>query len=252
MQKRIQEERDKQFSFGLAILSKALEELTPKQLEVFKMVELENLNFHEIGRLTNISHNLKRHVKIFVDYQLKDQVPLRIRGNAEYFITIKKRDKKYPILLYLYYLPFKLIYKLLRSLIKRYELKKKPISKHSNRTSIGTYKRNDVTLIYAALRNSAHLFKRICDWFDNFYYFKLTTILSQEGEEKGTIKKLCINIRDLTHNGSNLYDSTFLSYAYEQKKSKSFQDLDTFTSLTPSIEELSKCSSRFYDKINQK
>ena len=201
---------------------------------------------------STISHNLKRHVKIFVDYQLKDQVPLRIRGNAEYFITIKKRDKKYPILLYIYYLPFKLIYKLLRSLIKRYELRKKTISKHSDRISKGTYKRNDITLIYAFLRNSANLFKRICDWFDSFYYFKLTTILSQEGEEKGLVKKFCINIRDLTHNGSNLYDSTFLSYAYEQKKNKAFKDLDTFTSLTPSIEELSKCSSRFYDKINQK
>ncbi|MDE6408439.1 MAG: hypothetical protein K2K50_07555, partial [Anaeroplasmataceae bacterium] len=199
---------------------------------------------------STISHNLKRHVKIFVDYQLKDQVPLRIRGNAEYFITIKKRVKKYPILLYLYYIPFKLTYKLLRSLIKRYELKKKPISKHSDRISKGTYKRNDITLIYAALRNTANLFKRICDWFDSFYYFKLTTILSQEGEEKGLVKKLCINIRDLTHNDSNLYDSTFLSYAYEQKKNKAFKDLDTFTSLTPSIEELSKCSSRFYDKIN--
>lgn len=37
---------------------------------------------------STISHNLKRHVKIFVDYQLKDQVPLRIRGNAEFFIII--------------------------------------------------------------------------------------------------------------------------------------------------------------------
>ena len=45
--------------------------------------------------------------------------------------------------------------------------------------------------------------------------------------------------------------ATFLSYAYEQKKNKAFKDLDTFTSLTPSIEELAKCSSRFYDKINQ-
>ncbi len=201
---------------------------------------------------STISHNLKRHVKIFVDYQLKDQVPLRIRGNAEYFITIKKRDKKYPILLYLYYLPFKIFYKILRSLIKRYELKKKPISKHSNRISKGTYKRNDITLIYAILRNLSHLFKRICEWFDSFYYFKLKTILSQEGEEKGIQKKLCINIRDLTYNNQKLYDSTFLSYAYEEKKNKAFKDLDTFTSLTPSIEELEKCSSRFYDRINQK
>ncbi len=200
---------------------------------------------------STISHDLKRHIKLFVDYQLKDQVPLRIRGNAEYFITIKKRDKKYPILLYIYYLPLKLIYKFLRRLIQKYELKKKPISKHSTRTSIGSYKRNDMTLLYSVLRNTVNLFKRICSWFDSFYYFKLTTVLSQEGEDKGIQKKLCINIRDLTHNNQNLYDSTFLSYAYEQKKNKAFKDLDTFTSLTPSIEELSKCNSRFYDKINQ-
>ena len=68
MQKRIQQERDKQFSFGLAILSKALEELTPKQLEVFKLVELENLSFHEIGRLTNRSSTA---VKQHYDYALK-------------------------------------------------------------------------------------------------------------------------------------------------------------------------------------
>lgn len=54
---------------------------------------------------STVSHNLKRHTKIFVDYQLKDQVPLRIRGNSEYFITIKERKKKYPLLLFIYYLP---------------------------------------------------------------------------------------------------------------------------------------------------
>ena len=73
------------------------------------------------------SHNLKRHTKIFVDYQLKDQVPLRIRGNSEYFITIKKRDKKYPIILMLYYLPFRLMYKITRYYIKKYELRKQSI-----------------------------------------------------------------------------------------------------------------------------
>lgn len=235
-----------------------LEEYITISLSEFDKEYNSHDNKKEVGEdgaatfFSTISHDLKRHVKIFVDYQLKDQVPLRIRGNAEYFITIKKRDKKYPILLYLYYLPFKLIYKLLRNLIKRYELKKKPISKKSNRISKGTYKRNDITLIYAILRNSANLFKRICDWFDTFYYFRLTTILSQEGEETGTQKKLCINIRDLTYNNHHLYDFTFLSYAYKQKKNKAFKDLDTFTSLTPSIEELSKCNSRFYDKINQK
>ena len=48
----------------------------------------------------------------------------------------------------------------------------------------------------------------------------------------------------------NLYDSTFLSYAYEQKKNKDFKDIDKFTSLRPTMDELSKCNSRFYSKIN--
>lgn len=39
---------------------------------------------------STVSHDLKRHAKIFVDYQLRQQVPLRIRGNSEYFITIRR------------------------------------------------------------------------------------------------------------------------------------------------------------------
>lgn len=112
------------------------------------------------------------------------------------------------------------------------------------------YKRNDLTLPYIMLRNLATSLKRVCDWFDSFYYFKLTTYVSQEGDVKGNKKKLCINIRDLSYNGQNLYDSTFLSYAYEQKKNRDFKDLPRFTRLTPPIEELNECNSKFYNKIN--
>lgn len=200
---------------------------------------------------STVSHNLKRHTKIFVDYQLKDQVPLRIRGNSEYFITIKERKKKYPILLGLYYFPFKLIYKILRHFIKKYELKKINISKKSMRKTVGCYKRNDFTLPYVILRDAANTFKKICDWFDSFYYFTLKTLISQEGEDgKGIRKKLNINIRDLSYKNQALYDSTFLSFAYEQKKNEEFKNLDTFTKLTPPIEELNKCNSKFYNKIN--
>ena len=68
-----------------------------------------------------------------------------------------------------------------------------------------------------------------CKWFDSYYYFKLKIILSQEGnknKETGEKKTVCINIRDLSYNNTNLYDSTFLSYAYEEKKNKDFKDLD--------------------------
>ena len=119
------------------------------------------------------------------------------------------------------------------------------------RTSVAQYKRNDITLPYAVLRGLATSLKRVCDWFDSFYYFKLSTIVSQEGEIKGKKKKLNINVRDLSYNNQNLYDSTFLSYAYEQKKNTNFKDLPTFTQLTPPIEELDLCNSKFYNKINQ-
>ena len=200
---------------------------------------------------STVSHNLKRHTKIFVDYQLKDQVPLRIRGNSEYFITIKERKKRYPVLLMVYYLPFKLIYKILRYYIKKYELRKRNISRKSMRKGISCYKRNDLTLPYVMIRDAANTFKRICDWFESFTFFTLKTVISQEGDlGKGTKKKLNINIRDLSYNNQALYDSTFLSFAYEQKKNEEFKNLDTFTQLTPPIEELEKCNSKFYNKIN--
>jgi len=202
---------------------------------------------------STVSHDLKRHVKIFVDYQLKDQVPLRIRGNSEYFINIKSKDKKYPIILGLYYLPFKLIYKLNRYLILKYETKRKTISKKSKRKGVSIYKRNDLTLPYVVIRSFGNVLFKICKWFESYYYFKLKIILSQEGDKNkdiGEKKTACINIRDLSYNNQNLYDSTFLSYAYEEKKNKDFKDLDKFSRLSPSKSELSKCHSRFYDKIN--
>ena len=236
-----------------------LEEYTVISISEFDKEYNSHDNKREVGQdgaatfFSTVSHDLKRHVKIFVDYQLKDQVPLRIRGNSEYFITIKKRSKRYPILLMLYYLPFLGIYKLLRHFIKKYELRKQRISRKSMRSGIAQYKRNDITLIYAILRTLATTFKKICDWFDSFYYFKLNTIITQEGElGKGIKHKLCINLRDLKFNDQNLYDSTFLSYSYEQKKNKEFKDIETFTTLTPSQEELAKCNSRFYEKINKK
>ncbi len=203
---------------------------------------------------STVSHDLKRHAKIFVDYQLRQQVPLRIRGNSEYFITIKDRKKKYPLLMFAYYLPFLGLYKLVKYYIKKYELKKRRVEKHSSRFGKAQYKRNDFTLPYVILRSLASTLQKICNWFDQFYYYKLITNISQEDENdtatKGIKKSLCINIRDLSYKNQRLYDSTFLSFSYEEKKNLEFKDLDTFTKLSPSKEELAKCNSRFYDKIN--
>ena len=199
---------------------------------------------------STVSHDLKRHTKIFCDYQLKDQVPLRIRGNAEYFIHIEKRKKKYPFLLLLYYAPFRLLNKLVSNLILRYETKKKRINKHTYRVNKQEFKRNDYSLIYAILRNSSYKLNRICSWFEKYAFFKINLIVSQEDNRQGIKKTVNINLCDLDINNQKLYDSTFLSFAYEQKKNYEFKNLENYTNLTPSIDELSKCNSKFYNKIN--
>ena len=213
-------------------------------------------NLKEVGEdgahtfFSTVSHDLKRHCKIFCDYQLKDQVPLRIRGNAEYFINIKKRILKMPLLLKLNYLPFKGFKTIIEKLIKAYELKKRKINKKTERTSLGTYKRNNINLCYIILRNLNTTLTKICEWFEFYRYFKLKATISQEGEEKGKNITININLCDLSIENRKLYDSTFLSYAYAEKKNMEFKDIDRFTNLTPSIEELNKCNSRFYNKIN--
>ncbi len=199
---------------------------------------------------STISHDLKRHVKIFADYQLKDQVPLRIRGNSEYFLTINKRKKKYPFLLFVYYAPFIALSKVTKTLIKRYETKRLYITKKTKRKGISQYKRNDYNLTYAILRHLAGILNKICAFFDHYWYFKISGILSQEDNTKGKKIVLNINISDLKINDHPLYDSTFLSYAYEEKKNKEFKDLITFKTLHPTTEELSLCNSRFYNKLN--
>ena len=185
---------------------------------------------------STVSHDLKRHEKIFVDYQLRQQVPLRIRGNAEYFITIKERKKKYPILLMIYYLPFIGLNKLTKYFLKKYELKKTKVSKSSLRQGKAKYKRNDITMPYAILRSIAQTLTKICNFFDNFWYFKLSTRITQEDENdtrtKGIKKSLNINIRDLSYKNQKLYDSIFLSFSYAQKKNEEFKNLDTFTKLS--------------------
>ena len=199
---------------------------------------------------STVSHDLKRHVKIFCDYQLKDQVPLRIRGNSEFFYMIEERKKKYPFLLGLYYLPIRFLTKMVRNLILKYETTRKTINKKTKRKTYSVYKRNDVSMLYVILRQLAYGLYKISDWFDHYWYFRIKGNLSMQDGAKGEERNILLNICDLSIENMALYDSTFLSYAYEQKKNAAFKDLERFTSLTPSIEELTKCNSHFYNKIN--
>lgn len=249
------------FDFDNMRKNKKIEKYALEEYIVISISELDKEynshdNMKEVGQdgaatfYSTVSHDLKRHVKIFCDYQLKDQVPLRIRGNSEYFFTIESRKKKYPFLLYLYYLPFIIIQKLLRACITKYESTRKTINKKTLRKSISKFKRNDFTFLYALLRRLAFSNEKICKFFDHYWFFKMTGDLSIKDGEKGQDKTLNLNLCDLEIDDHKLYDSTFLSFAYESKKNFKFKDLDEFTSLTPSVEELTKCNSRFYNKLN--
>ncbi len=254
-------EFSKIFDFNFMRKNKQTGKYALEEYVVISLSELDKeYNSHDdkkrIGKdgaatfFSTVSHDLKRHVKIFCDYQLKDQVPLRIRGNSEYFYTIHERKKKYPFLLGLYYLPIKALSNLFRNLIVKYETKRPFINKNTKRKSISSYKRNDQSMLYIILRQLSFVFNKLSSFFDHYWYFRIKGDLSMRDGEVGEKKNICLNICDLSIENMALYDSTFLSYAYEQKKNMAFKDLDKFTSLTPSIDELNKCNSHFYNKLN--
>ena len=85
---------------------------------------------------------------------------------------------------------------------------------------------------------------------DHYWYFKMSATIGIKDGEQSDKKTLHLNLCDLEIDGHRLYDSTFLSHAYQEKKNYAFKDLPCFTSLTPSGEELDQCHSRFYDKLN--
>lgn len=249
------------FDFNFMRKNKQTKKYALEEYIVISLSELDKeYNSHDdkkrVGKdgaatfFSTVSHDLKRHVKIFCDYQLKDQVPLRIRGNSEYFYTIHERKKKYPFLLGLYYLPIKALSNLFRNLITKYETKRPFINKNTKRKTISSYKRNDQSMLYIILRQLSFSFNKLSNFFDHYWYFRIKGDLSMRDGEVGEKKNICLNICDLSIENMALYDSTFLSYAYEQKKNMAFKDLDKFSSLTPSIDELNKCNSHFYNQLN--
>lgn len=254
-------EYSKIFNFNFMRKNKQTDIYALEQYNIISISELDKeYNSHDdlkkVGEdgaatfFSTVSHDLKRKVKIFCDYQLKDQVPLRIRGNSEFIYTIQERKKKYPFLLGIYYFPVKLLSKLCRSAIIKYEQKREFITKKTKRKTYSNYKRNDYTLFYSHLRGTTLIIDKLCNFFDHYWYFRIKGHLATEDGEFKEEKIVCLNICDLSINNMALYDSTFLSYAYESKKNMPFKDLESFTTLTPSVEELTKCNSRFYNKIN--
>lgn len=201
--------------------------------------------------VSTISHWLQRDFKFFIDYQIITQVPLNLRGNSEMFLNIKDRKYKMPFLLNLFSLPFKALYSIFQRIILNYESYKLKLSKHSMRESKRIRKRKDYTLLYSIFRYSLYGLSKILNYFNKYSYIKFYILITdKDNKELGKVK-LNVNCYDEQWRGSRLYDSTFLSKAYETKRefSKSKWDsLAKWSSLTPELSELEKVHSRFIDK----
>jgi hypothetical protein len=234
-------------------------------LEEFKVIAISELdkeynshyNKSDVGEdglhlfMGTVSHWLKRHGRIYIDYQQPTQVPLNVRGNAETFFSIKKSKVKTPILLGIIMLPFKLCFNFIKNSILTYNFYRRRITKKPLRNDRFIQKRFDYTLPFAVLRHINKVLIGILKWFESFKYTVIYGAISNvEGEVRSNIK-LKINSRDEKYKESYLYDSTFLSSGYlnKQKNSKiNWSNAPSYKSIHPSDDELKKLHSKFIDK----
>lgn len=234
-------------------------------LEEFKIIAISELdkeynshyNKSDVGEdglhlfMGTVSHWLKRHGRIYIDYQQPTQVPLNVRGNAETFFLIKKNKVKTPFVLSLFKLPFFLVYSFTKKTAISYSFYRRRISKKSFRNDRLIRKRFDYTLIYSILRHFNIFLYKILNWFDSFKYTIIYGDISNvEGDIRSRIK-LKINSRDEKYKDSFLYDSTFLSKGYENKKKASKVNWDNarvYSSIHPTDDELKSLHSKFIDK----
>jgi hypothetical protein len=200
-----------------------------------------------------ISHWIRRHAKVFIDYQIITQVPLRLRGNAEKFIYIEDYRYKMPFLLNLYSIPFKILYSWIDQILNQYKYYKQRLTKDSLRKSKRTRKRYDYTFLYAFFKFSLHYLDRVLQWFSKFTYVKFYISFTDRDGKKLKKSKVLVNTVDEQYKGSRLYESVFLSKSYDEKKAaakklgkqSTWDKLGTYSSLDPSIEELVTLNSRF-------
>jgi hypothetical protein len=194
------------------------------------------------------SHYIKRHGKMFLDYAIDTQVPLNVRGASEMFIFIEDTKSGFPFFLGLFRIPFVWCFNFIDTLLTKYESWIFLLAKDTRRKSRKIRKRYDYTAVYAFLRFLIYYLSRVLTWFNKFSYTKMICTLRDVQQNIKGKMKFNINAQDETWKGSRLYDSTFLSKGYEQKKSKNdipWSKLERWSSLTPGEEELIKVHSRF-------
>lgn len=206
---------------------------------------------------STISHALNRNVKVFVDYQQKDQVAKMCRGNAEWFLTIEDKISKYPLLLHLFRLPFDWLLNYFSSRIEKFYYKKRPLFKRSNRFSIRRRKRSDYTGVMSFYRYCQLRLSKICSWFDEFYYYKMISYLGCDDNPYEQKCKFYLNQIELSdENKERLYHSTYLSPFYDYMRTNSngsVENRKNWSGLVPTVEELKETGlyDRFFTVINE-
>ncbi len=204
-----------------------------------------------------LSHICKRHVKVFGDYQSKDQLIKRIRDVSEIIIRIDNKQYKYPFWISLLRRPVVSVDNFCHRLIRDYRSSKKPVEKHSMRYKPMTIKRNDVNVMYLIIKGTANLFDKLYSYFDNFQYIKFTgTFTYDDNFDHGDLLKWSINICELSHRGSKLYESCQYFNFFQEIKSKkeqqslNLENIPSWPSLSPGFEFYNKnVHQHFNDKL---
>lgn len=238
---------DLEFSMTYDDIQYGLEEYT-----VFCISELDKyVNSHDKSKsyyqngvnafFSMVSHVLDRHCKIFCDYQLKDQVPLMIRGNAEKQFRIYDNKYKLPLLL----IPISFVISLLSNFFNnmsiRYSYRKEKLYKRSNRYKFRQRKRYDYSLFLSIVLHLASFFETLEAYMRSYSYTKMyLQEMENDGEVVGKVK-LNLNEIDSNYQGQRLYNSVCFKSIYDSKRNCRFNELDSWTSLDSSEEELKKC-----------
>lgn len=202
-----------------------------------------------------ISQATDRKVKIFCDYQNKDQLIKRIRANSETFITLRELNFKCTRLVKIIKKPLDFLMRFNTKLIKMYEGRKKRVCKNTSRKGLTTYKRNDYTLFYAILRKWAFLFDKLDNYFSRFYYMEhIGEIANNDDMKDAKTFKTYTCIRDLSYNNEKLFDSCMFGTVYDDlreiiQSDKYLRDIPHWQSASPTLQEYLEIDMRFYNKI---
>jgi len=188
-----------------------------------------------------ITHVCERHVYIFADYQLKDQVPARIRGNAIAQFWIKDSKTSYPFFIKIYRFLVGIPYFHLKNVIKEYRTTKEYSDEKSLRKKPFEYKRNYVSLYYQIVKYLAFILGNIYSYFERFRFTRLNALYTyKDSFDDKDVKEYPYYINDceLQFKNHRIYDSCNLGGFFNELKNdkldkSSIVDLPNWPNLNP-------------------